>query len=265
MTGDKASMGILFRADMVRAIQAHLDPDPEMRALAKTVTRRASGLEDVNTYPGRLEGDSALGPLGYRGLAPTDHYIRDKAGYRRNPAAWHWFLGEGTGAGGRELNPIPVRCRWYAGQRLWVRETWRSVGWRPENGHWIEYRAGGRAWCEAPEDVLSIDVSDPAYPDRWRPSLLMPRWASRLGLQVTGVRAERLSAITAEDVIREGFGHAKLGTTRADFFGAYRAMYGLAPDADPFVWVVSFEVVAEAALATIREAMKDPACWKTVE
>lgn len=240
MPTDKApkELGILFRGDMVRAILAIFDPDPAVRALAKTVTRRASsGLEDVNRYEGRLDGDGALGPLGYRGPEPTDHYIMDKAAYHRNPAAWHWFLGEQPG----QINPIPVKCRWTVGQRLWVRETWRSVGWRPENGHWIEYRAGGRAWREAPEDVLSVDVC--AQPGRWRPSLLMPRWASRLSLQVRSVRAERLSSITREDVRREGFEHAELGTTPADFCRAFRAMHALAPEADPFVWVVGFEAV----------------------
>lgn len=74
------------------------------------------------------------------------------------------------------------------------------------------------------------------------PSLLMPRWASRITLRVTNVRAERLTEITAEDVRLEGFVHAGLGDTPADYCRAYREMHELADDADPWVWRVAFEV-----------------------
>lgn len=101
---------------------------------------------------------------------------------------------------------VVVRCPFgVPGDRLWVRETWRSVGWRPENGHWIEYAAdNAKVWREAPEDVLSVDVYNHAHPDRWRPSIHMPRWASRISLEVTEIRVQRIQDITEEDARAEG-------------------------------------------------------------
>ena len=57
---------IILSAESVRAI---LDG-------AKTQTRRLRGMEDVNSYPGSLQGDSPLGPLGYRGLEHSDYYLK---------------------------------------------------------------------------------------------------------------------------------------------------------------------------------------------
>lgn len=77
-------------------------------------------------------------------------------------------------------NPYPV------GRRLWVRETW----WANQDGD-VAYRADG----EMPEHMAGT---------HWRPSIYMPRWASRITLEVTASRVERLQAITEEDAIAEG-------------------------------------------------------------
>jgi len=74
------------------------------------------------------------------------------------------------------------------GDRLWVRETWASIDdllFRPDN---IIYRA---------------DPND-GWEHGWRPSIFMPRWASRLTLIVTDVRVQRLQDISEEDAIAEG-------------------------------------------------------------
>lgn len=71
------------------------------------------------------------------------------------------------------------------GDRLWVRETCVIH----ENKAW--YRASG------PLPVLD-------YAWKWRPSIHMPRWASRLTLEITGVRVERVQDISAEDAMAEG-------------------------------------------------------------
>lgn len=81
------------------------------------------------------------------------------------------------------------------GDRLWVRETWHGTKGEPNvygNGCFRYYRA---------------DYEDhPAYPQpfRWTPSIHMPRWASRITLEVTGVRVERLQDISEADAIAEG-------------------------------------------------------------
>lgn len=83
---------------------------------------------------------------------------------------------------------IHVRCPY--GQpvdRLWVRETWTNADGEKD----IRYRAEERAIC-----------CDALY--RWRPSIHMPRWASRITLEITSVRVERLQDISEEDAKAEG-------------------------------------------------------------
>jgi hypothetical protein len=147
-----------------------------------------------------------------------------------------------------------------AGDRLWVRETWRSVGWRPENGHLIEYAAdGAKRWCEAPEDVLSVDVYDEAHPDRWRPSVFLFRWASRLTLEVTSIRVQRLQDISEDDARAEGItwepGTPWTCSEARGTTSAYRSLFadlwdringkrdGASWDANPWVWAVTFRRV----------------------
>lgn len=77
------------------------------------------------------------------------------------------------------------------GMRLWVKETWSCMEKEPTAGCEVAYRAdlnGG-----------SSQVWEP-----WKPSLFMPRWASRITLEVTEVRVQRLNDIPAEDCIAEG-------------------------------------------------------------
>jgi len=85
----------------------------------------------------------------------------------------------------RRLATSPLRnCK--PGDRLWVRETWKLVhSADPSQG--ARYRA----------DVGRDDTV-------WRPSIHMPRWASRITLLVDAVRFERLQLITEDDCIAEG-------------------------------------------------------------
>lgn len=87
------------------------------------------------------------------------------------------------------------------GDRLWVRETWQDFCpiW---NG----------AWCGCGSKEMITRTHRPVYrateteriPSRWRPSIHMPRWASRLTLEITEVRVERLQDISEEDAKAEG-------------------------------------------------------------
>lgn len=87
------------------------------------------------------------------------------------------------------------------GDRLWVRETWRygDLG----HGACVEYRAGGPAL-----GILRDDLNPPyrGPETKWRPSIHMPRWASRILLEIIDVRVERLSDISEADAIAEGLG-----------------------------------------------------------
>ena len=91
------------------------------------------------------------------------------------------------------------------GDRLWVRETWHPIG--DSGGLWFRagipvYRAGMRTGEWAADDKV-MGVALPAD-IKWKPSIFMPRWASRLTLEITGVRVERAQDITEEDALAEG-------------------------------------------------------------
>jgi hypothetical protein len=87
---------------------------------------------------------------------------------------------------------IPYGLPYQVGDLLWVRETWAQPAYRPST-------AGRDA------DLVLFGAD---YPDldtvKWRPSIHMPRWASRLTLEVTDVRVQRLQDISVEDVTAEG-------------------------------------------------------------
>lgn len=87
------------------------------------------------------------------------------------------------------------------GDRLWVRETWKL--WEdPKDGHdWVLYRAGGKMSFP---NIEHLDMPRDPFADKWRPSIFMPRWASRITLEITGVRVERVQDITEGDVREEG-------------------------------------------------------------
>jgi hypothetical protein len=137
---------------------------------------------------------------------------------------------------------------YHVGDTLWVRETWCPLN--------LDYEAAPRN-VSVPLDGANVIVSyradhiDPrgdAKPLQWRPSIFMPRWASRITLRVTGVRAEQLQDITPDDCIREGVNWVEAGPYFADITGSFRLLWdginakrGYGWDANPYVWVVSFE------------------------
>lgn len=110
-------------------------------------------------------------------------------------ALWEPWEGVGTYRPMGVTADIPIEARatilyspYHVGQRLWVRETWAPLPGGPitkDNG--VIYRAddGNAKWT-------------------WKPSIFMPRWASRITLEVTSVRVERLNNITEEDAEKEG-------------------------------------------------------------
>lgn len=80
-------------------------------------------------------------------------------------------------------------------------------------------------------------------PDRWRPSIHMPRWASRITLEVVGVRVERLQDISEEDAKAEGC--ALSADWKAFGVVAFQQLWESINgpgswDANPWVWVVEF-------------------------
>lgn len=90
------------------------------------------------------------------------------------------------------------------GDRIWVREAFR-VHSRATDVATLAYKASERnSWTEQTHRVPVAVCNKPATPEKWTPSLHMPRWASRILLEITDVRVERLNAISEEGAQREG-------------------------------------------------------------
>lgn len=101
------------------------------------------------------------------------------------------------------------------GDRLWVRETWakcdQMIGFRTtesDEGEDVAFAADKTAlmWCMDGRRVAADTYSWNWGKLRWRPSIHMPRWASRLTLEITDVRVERLQEISEKDAQAEGAG-----------------------------------------------------------
>ena len=144
-----------------------------------------------------------------------------------------------------------------SGDRLWVRETWQGplldedqMIERQEN----ELEAFKRPeFCvyRATDELYAID--DDGNELGWRPSIHMPRWASRITLEITGVRVERLQEISEEDALEEGITYNDLPNNGLDpmqastwFRGLWEEINGPGSwDANPWVWVIEFKRVPQ--------------------
>ena len=134
------------------------------------------------------------------------------------------------------------------GDRIWVRETWAEAGASAPDLKL--YRAN------YPEHVPSIyENVPPAEEIRWTPSIHMPRWASRILLEITGVRVERLNSISDADAKAEGCCYGRGGgipdfaVNPADHFPTlWASIYGEESwKATPWVWVIEFKRVEGGA------------------
>lgn len=152
-----------------------------------------------------------------------------------------------TGPDAEQINFDTESAEWYCdggfwhkrcpygqpGDRLWVRETFTATRDREA----ILYRADP-FYADMPRGDLGRDWD-------WTPSIHMPRWASRILLEVVGVRVERLQDISEDDAIAEGCQWDEDDNHEVDPVSMYRELWeqinGAGSwDANPWVWVVEF-------------------------
>ena len=130
------------------------------------------------------------------------------------------------------------------GDLLWVRETWQQTRPRRRDGERFILRTPGKGLG----DVHYAADAERDEPPKWRPSIHMPRWASRITLEVTEVRVERVQEISAEDAIAEGFTEGDVPSHRdwvpqrlfSRCWDSINEKRGYGWDANPWVWVVTF-------------------------
>jgi hypothetical protein len=191
----------------------------------------------------------------------TRRVVKDQTAFRDKPDGMEWW------AGLMGWQPVDVadpplkslRCPYgQPGERLWVRETWMAVDTsfrepvrferkndRAGKPHTIVYRADGDMHCD------------------WRPSIHMPRWASRLTLDIADVRVERLQDISDADAVSEGapdmicsqeYGAPRgLGGTEHDHRFGFQQLWNDINrkrhpwSSNPWVWAITFKRVEDAA------------------
>ncbi|EBG5297091.1 hypothetical protein FI178_19430 [Salmonella enterica subsp. enterica] len=172
------------------------------------------------------------------------------------------------------------------GDRLWVRETWACLG--NEDGCCVDwngrlckgdeksaariYRASCEqkpvdyGWWSIPDDAdWKPHTENEKFEGAWRPSIHMPRWASRILLEITDVRVEQLHSISERDALREGlfqlpasgryclqpgmqyFGMAS-HSAKEVYSWLWASIYGEESwAANPWVWVIEFKRVEGGA------------------
>ncbi|HHY0851343.1 TPA: hypothetical protein ACVXQU_002630 [Raoultella ornithinolytica] len=235
--------GMIFNSEMVRAL---LDG-------RKTQTRR---------------------PIKWRQTRATE------IAEREDGSKWPWS--EGAENVCDYWHPCPFGA---VGDRIWVRETWAILG--NEDGCCIDWeeklckadeRSAARIYrasCEQkpgnyglwsiPDDAdWKPHTKDYQYEGAWRPSIHMPRWASRILLEITDVRVERLNSISEEDATAEGVPHAggllpdypgtfltpngDFATAKVAFQRLWESIYGEDSwKANQWVWVIEFKRIEGGA------------------
>lgn len=169
---------------------------------------------------------------------------------RLNSGAWE-FSPDGGFDQGVESIPCPYGN---IGDRLWVKEKHAILADEDIDGHSnVVYAAHS---FDSSSDRAGIDRrGNPREVSTWRPSIFMFRWASRIDLEITGIRAERLQVITESDAKAEGVSddsaqwkngfmedHRKQFARLWDSINAERGAW----KSNPWIFAIDFKVLTPA-------------------
>jgi hypothetical protein len=164
-----------------------------------------------------------------------------------------------------------VKCRYgKPGDQLWVRETWAT----PDNYNHLK-----------PSDLIPMPVAYrateeyPLYYTKWRPSIFMPRWASRITLEIESIDVEQVQCISEFDALAEGimtwndpeganyldysdelpFGCDNARHSFQTLWDSINAKRGYSWDSNPWVWVVKFAIKGRNSAQLLVQATEDRA------
>ena len=175
-----------------------------------------------------------------------------------------------------------MRPKYQVGDVLWVRETWRVGAWNENDGSiCVDYKADNfanpdwipldnaelfeRLWIQSTDEAMAAGIKhdeEGQYhwkrgesPCKWRPSIFMPKEATRIFLRVTSVHAERVQDISEADAKAEGIGMPLFTSADIEDYGyvecfeqlwdSINEKRGFGWDLNPFVWVYGFEQISK--------------------
>jgi len=230
---------ILFNGEMVNAI----------RAGDKVETRRV--ITSRNSYlDGEPVGKAFFSTINLNRatIDPGPSPAGNPGPYLKAPRPWI--------ENGKQVDESVHRIypRWWAGDQLWVKETFNYAKQNEGNRNLVLYRADGDI------TVTAGAFSGPAVAKLpWRPSIFMPRWASRISLEIESIKPEPIQAITPESILREGITHHDIGPTptRATRYSppdvlreAFQNLWdsinlkrGFPWKSNPWVWAITFKPI----------------------
>lgn len=223
-----ADRPIIFSAPMVRAL---LDG---RKTQTRRVVKNVTDMPPPRCHPAHTPKRAAPYLDAYCGEPKTSLNPRGMG------HDWYWWQVDDR------LGPFAFRLPYAPGDRLWCREGC-VVGFdiddndRPIGDRKVWYRATdtGLRWYD-PDSESMLDNPP------WKPSIHMPRWASRLTLLVTDVRVQRLQEISRGDAMEEGCPFANMadGPNPRDWYrDIWNSIHGPdAWDANPWVAALTFTV-----------------------
>ena len=141
-----------------------------------------------------------------------------------------WFFNSPTG-------PFKARVKYVEDDQLWVRESFRQ-------GYAETFYSKGLVYRADALNALGMDEYSSRH--NWKPSIHMPRWASRLTLTVTDVRVQRVQEIGHDDAVAEGMGIFPPSMSAQkrfrEIWDSLNAKRGYGWDANPWVVALTFAV-----------------------
>ena len=219
---------IVYSGPMVRALLAG----------RKTQTRRTRGLKAINEDPDNWQFNGFWGAEVKGQPVPLAHFIN------------------------KDGNEKLIKCPYgVAGDWLWVRETfvelWKWDQSKSNKPEWYDEEGNckpGTVYYRADNAISEMYDYDGTVVDvNWRPSIHMPRWASRINHEITRVRVERAHDVSDVDAIAEGVvvSHP-VDTPLVAPVHSYRSLWikinGRASwESNPWAWVIGFKAVEEEA------------------
>lgn len=152
------------------------------------------------------------------------------------------------------------KCPYFVGQKLWVKETFFNKFQEPKS---VMYKAD--------EQIIHFDTGEKTANvlfecENWESAQKMPRWASRIELEVKNIRVEKIQSISEDDAISEGMGydddpfyneaeHAQIGGVNVpkgpfvysffSHFGRKSKKQAKALELNYFTWVIEFKMVED--------------------